>query len=79
VQQRDLVDPILVVRIKARLEQFATYGYRRLAAILGVNRKPGQRILRYKRSAASLAAPGVRLRARSLPSVAGRMNAGPQI
>ena len=37
--------PLTAARVKLALEQFPTYGYRRLACVLGENRKPIQRIL----------------------------------
>jgi putative transposase len=66
------LNELLVARIKAKLEQFPTYGYRRLAAILGENRKPVQRVLQRKGWQVRKRPQGHRPRARSLPSVASR-------
>ncbi len=51
---------VLVARIKAKLEQFPTYGYCRLAAKLGGNQKPSQRVGTAARGLAGPeAAPGL--------------------
>ncbi|MBY5970579.1 DDE-type integrase/transposase/recombinase [Halomonas denitrificans] len=58
--------------MKLALEQFATYGYRRLACVLEENRKPIQRIFQLKGWQVRKRPQGFRLHARSLPSVASR-------
>ena len=62
----------LAVRVKLALERFPTYGYRRLACVLGENRKPIQRILQMKGWQVRKWPQGFRPRARSLPSVTSR-------
>jgi len=62
----------LAVRVKLALERFPTYGYRRLACVLGENRKPIQRILQMKGWQVRKRPQGFRPRARSLPSVTSR-------
>ncbi|MGK0545058.1 IS3 family transposase [Halomonas cupida] len=64
----------LTTRVKQTLEQFPTYGYRRLACVLGENRKPIQRILQLKGWQVRKRPQGFRPRAWSLPSVASRPN-----
>ena len=39
-----VINAALVSRVKLALERFPIYGYRRLACVLGENRKPTQRI-----------------------------------
>ena len=56
------------VRVKLALERFSTYGYRRLACVLGENRKPIQRILQMNGWQVRKRPQGFRSRARSLPS-----------
>lgn len=43
--RRRVINAALAARVKLALERFPTYGYRRLACVLGENRKPIQRIL----------------------------------
>ena len=43
-----VINADLAARVKLTLERFPTYGYRRLACVLGENRKPIQRILQLK-------------------------------
>jgi putative transposase len=38
--RRRVINTELVSRVKLALERFPTYGYRRLACVLGKNRKP---------------------------------------
>ncbi|WP_018870821.1 IS3 family transposase [Thioalkalivibrio sp. ALgr3] len=71
-RRRTPLNEWLVAQVKAKLEQFPTYGYRRLAAVLGVNRKPVQRILQRKGWQVRKRPQGHRPRAKSLPSVATR-------
>ena len=42
------LDAARVARVKTLIERFPTYGYRRLATLLGENRKPIQRLLQVK-------------------------------
>ena len=42
------VDPDLTERVRVTMQRFPTYGYRRLAIVLGENKKPVQRILQNK-------------------------------
>ncbi|MHA3025179.1 hypothetical protein [Chromohalobacter israelensis] len=46
----------LTARVKLTLERFPRYGYRRLACVLGENRKPIQRILQLKLAGAQATA-----------------------
>lgn len=57
-------------RVKALIERFPTYGYRRIAAVLGENRKPIQRILQRKGWQVRSRPRGHRPRARAMSSVA---------
>ena len=43
-----IADPALTERVKLAMQRFPTYGYRRLAIVLGENKKPIQRILQIK-------------------------------
>ncbi|GAB3338742.1 hypothetical protein GCM10027512_05770 [Chromohalobacter beijerinckii] len=43
--RRRVINTELASRVKLTLERFPAYGYRRLACVLGENRKPIQRIL----------------------------------
>lgn len=72
--RRRKVNAELVARVKQTLERFPTYGYRRLACVLGENRKPIQRILQLKGWQVRKRAKGFRPRAKSLPSIASRPN-----
>ena len=67
-----VINDVLEKRVKATIERFPTYGYRRLACVLGENRKPVQRILQLKGWQVRRRPQGFRPRARSLPSVAHR-------
>ncbi|WP_348815924.1 hypothetical protein NFG57_08525 [Halomonas sp. H10-59] len=66
------INAVLAVRVKLALEGFLSYGYRRLACVLGENRKPIQRILKMKGWQVRKRPQGFRPRARSLPSVTSR-------
>ncbi|MEM7173632.1 MAG: IS3 family transposase [Pseudomonadota bacterium] len=68
------LDPSNAVRVKSIIEQFPTYGYRRIAAILGWNKKVVQRICQMKGWQVRKRAKGHRPRAKTLPSVANRPN-----
>lgn len=70
--RRRVVNADLAARVKRALERFPTYGYRRLACVLGENRKPIQRILQLKGWQVRKRPQDFRPRARSLPSVASR-------
>ena len=48
-QREHKLDPVLVSKIKDIIEEFPSYGYRMIAAVLKVNRKPVQRVLQLKR------------------------------
>ncbi len=75
-----VINPDLTARVKLALERFPTYGYRRLACILGENRKPIQCILQLKGWQVSKRPQGFGPRARSYrPSRHGLMSAGRQI
>jgi len=69
---REQYESDLAARVKLALERFPTYGYRRLACVLGENRKPIQRILQLKNWQVRKRPQGFRPRARSLPSVTTR-------
>ena len=47
-QRERKLDPVKVQRVKEKMEEFPTYGYRRLALLLGMNKKAVQRILQIK-------------------------------
>lgn len=72
--RRRTVNTELTTRVELALEQFPTYGYRRLACVLGENRKPIQRILQLKGWQERKRPQGFRPHARSLPPVASRPN-----
>jgi putative transposase len=67
-----VVNTDLTARVKLTLERFPRYGYRRLACVLGENRKPIQRILQLKGWQVRKRPQGFRPRARRLPSVTSR-------
>lgn len=73
-RRRYALDVTRVARVKALIERFPTYGYRRLAALLGENRKPIQRILQAKGWQVRKRPQGHRPRAKALPSVAAAPN-----
>ena len=62
-------DPVLTDRVKLAMQRFPTYGYRRLAIVLGENKKPIQRILQIKGWQVRKRPQGFRPRAKALPSV----------
>mgnify|MGYP001287113750 CR=1 FL=1 len=70
--RRRTINTELTKRVKLALEQFPTYGYRRLACGLGENRKPIQRILQLKGWQVRKRPQGFRPRARRLPSITSR-------
>ena len=67
-----LVDPNLAERVRVTMQRFPTYGYRRLAIVLGENKKPIQRILQIKGWQVRKRPQGFRPRAKALPSVTHR-------
>ncbi|MFC0383701.1 IS3 family transposase [Chromohalobacter israelensis] len=67
-----VVNTDLTARVKLTLERFPSYGYRRLACVLGENRKPIQRILQLKGWQVRKRPQGFRPRARRLPSITSR-------
>ena len=68
------VDPNRAARVKAVIERFPTYGYRRIAVLLGWNRKVVQRICQRRGWQVRKRAKGHRPRAKALPSVAKAAN-----
>lgn len=60
------------MKVKEVIERFPTYGYRRIAIILGVNQKVIQRIQRLKGWQVKCRPQGFRPRAKALPSVTQR-------
>nr|WP_281505941.1 DDE-type integrase/transposase/recombinase [Chromohalobacter nigrandesensis] len=71
-ERQRVVNTDLTARVKLTLERFPSYGYRRLACVLGENRKPIQRILQLKGWQVRKRPQGFRPRARSLPSITSR-------
>ena len=72
--QKLSLDNAKLAQVKTIIERFPTYGYRRIAAILGWNRKVVQRICQLKGWQVRKRAKGHRPRAKALPSVADRPN-----
>ncbi len=72
--RRRAVDPDKARAVKAVIERFPTYGYRRIAAVLGWNRKVVQRICQRRGWQVRKRPKGHRPRARALPSVAPARN-----
>jgi len=70
VQRRSTVDADRASQVKAVIERFPTYGYRRIAALLGWNRKVVQRICQRKGWQVRKRAKGHRPRVKAWPSVA---------
>lgn len=67
-----LLDTELTERVRLSMQRFPTYGYRRLAVVLGENKKPIQRILQIKGWQVRKRPLGFSPRAKALPSVAQR-------
>ncbi len=67
--RRRPLDPDKVRAVKGVIERFPTYGYRRIAAVLGWNRKVVQRICQRRGWQVRKRPKGHRPRARALPSV----------
>jgi putative transposase len=63
------VDPAKAAEVKAVIERFPTYGYRRIAAVLGWNRKVVQRICQRKGWQVNKRPRGCRPRARAVSSI----------
>ncbi|GEN26264.1 hypothetical protein HCU01_42130 [Halomonas cupida] len=70
--RKRVINGDLAARVKLASERFPTYGYCRLACVLGENRKPVQSILQLKGWQVRKRHQGFRPRAKSLPSVASR-------
>ncbi len=62
------IDEKKVERIKATIEEYPTYGYRRVALLTGINKKAVQRILQLKGWQVKKRPKGHRPRARVMPS-----------
>ena len=62
------IDEQKVQRIKATIEQYPTYGYRRVALLTGINKKAVQRILKLKGWQVRKRPKGHRPRAKAMPS-----------
>ena len=72
--RRSTVDAEKAARVKAVIERFPTYGYRRVAVVLGWNHKVVQRIFQRRGWQIRKRAKGHRPRVKALPSVAARIN-----
>jgi len=68
------LDEAKVAQVKAIIEQFPTYGYRRIAIILGWNRKVVQRICQRKSWQVRKRPRGFRPRVKAVPSVTSSIN-----
>jgi len=68
VKREKKLDPDKVARVKEKIEQFPTYGYRRLAFLLGINKKAVQRILQLKGWQVKKRSKGHRPRAKAMAS-----------
>lgn len=62
------IDECKVHRIKATIEKYPTYGYRRVALLTGINKKAVQRILKLKGWQVKKRPKGHRPRAQAMPS-----------
>ena len=67
-------NPVLKAQVFEALNQFPTYGYRRLAVVLGSNEKPVQRILQLNGWQVRKRPAGKRPRAQAMPSVSAAPN-----
>jgi putative transposase len=67
--RRQPLDAERVGAIQALIERFPAYGYRRIAAVLGMNRKPVQRVLQRRGWQVRKRPQGYRPRATGKPSV----------
>jgi putative transposase len=68
------VDANLAEHVGVTMQRFPTYGYRRLAIVLGEHKKPIQRILQIKDCQVRKRSQGFRPRAKALPSVSHRLD-----
>jgi len=68
-QRKWKLDPVKVQKVKAAMERFSTYGYRRLANETGMNKKAVQRILHLKGWQVRKRPKGARPPAKAMPSV----------
>ena len=68
-QRKRKLDRVKVQKVKAAMERFSTYGYRRLANETGMNEKAVQRILQLKGWQVRKRPKGARPRAKAMPSV----------
>ena len=73
-RRKNPLDEEKVARVKEVIERFPTYGYRRIAVVLGWNRKVVQRICQRKGWQVRKRSRGSRPRAKGLISVASRPN-----
>jgi len=67
-KRKPKVDEAKVTKIKAVIEKYPSYGYRRLALLTGINKKAVQRILKLKGWQVRKRAKGFRPRAKVMPS-----------
>ncbi len=68
--RQPVVDEVKAEKVKSVIERFPTYGYRRIAFMLGWNRKVEQRICRLKGWQVRKRPKGHRPRVSALPSIA---------
>jgi len=68
ISREKKLDAKKVAKVKAKMEQFPTYGYRRLALLLEMNKKAVQRILQYKGWQVRKRTKGHRPRAKTVSS-----------
>ena len=68
------LDPDKVAKVREKMAQFPTYGYRRLALLLNMNKKAVQRILQLKGWQVKKRSKGHRPRAKAMPSQASLPN-----
>ncbi|ADV47283.1 IS3 family transposase [Nitratifractor salsuginis] len=68
IERTPRVDEERVRKVQEKIEEFPTYGYRRLALLLGMNKKAVQRILQLKGWQVRKRAKGHRPRAKMMPS-----------
>ncbi len=68
VQRTPRIDKKRVEKVKEKMEQFPTYGYRRLALLLEMNKKAVQRILQLKGWQVKKRSKGHRPRAKAMES-----------
>jgi putative transposase len=66
--RKPTLDECRVARVKEKMEEFPSYGYRRLALLLGMNKKAVQRILQHKGWQVRKRPKGHRPRAKAMPS-----------